>query len=185
MKLSHLSPHWSCSLRVHTPPHHAVSAGHKHCSGHVLKSSPPTRQVTFAADSGSHYPPLSPEMCLNLYPTYHCWGMCTSAIQHIAQKKHMLQKNPKQTQSTTSVFVFLGFFGVGLGFSSPLFSCVCRCKALPHIPCSGLKCSGCSCLSHPLGETRPCSEGRRWDVSPCLSHPSPHSFTTAQRHALS
>lgn len=104
--------------------------------------------------------------------------MCISAIQHIAQKKHMLQKNPKHN----FCFCFLGFFGAGLGFSPPLFSCVCRCKALPHTPCSGLKSSGCSCLSHPLGETRPAV--RAGDGMPVPASATPHHVHLLQHRDM-
>lgn len=100
----HLSPHWSCSLRGHTPRQQAVSAGHKHCSGHVLKSSAPARQVTFAADSSSHYPTLSPEMSQPLPHLPLLGNVHLSNTAHCSKKARF-----KKTQSTTSVFVFLGF----------------------------------------------------------------------------
>lgn len=72
-------------LSTHTTPARRQCWTHRHGLGHVMKSSPllhaqPRSQATFAADSGSLSPPLSPEkMCLNLYPTRHSWGMCISA----------------------------------------------------------------------------------------------------------
>lgn len=161
-------------------PRHAVHAGHTDTAPATLRDplllhAKPCSQVTFAADSGSHYPPLSPEKMSQ--PLLHLSQLGNVHLSNTAHQIICLKKTkPKQTQSTTSlfVFVFLGFLVWVWGFFSPsLFLCLQVQSCASH-PCSGLKCSGCSCLSHPLEETRPCSEGRRWDASPCFSHPTPH-----------
>lgn len=116
----HLSPHWSCSLRGHTPRQHAVSAGHKHCSGHVLKSSAPARQVTFAADSSSHYPTLSPEMSQPLPHLPLLGNVHLSNTAHCSKKAHASKKPKAQL-----LFLFSWVFWCGFGFFSPtLFLCL-------------------------------------------------------------
>lgn len=106
-------------LSAHLAPAHHPCWTQGHCTSHVTRSSPPAAkpcsQVTFAADSGSHYPPLSPEkMCLNLYPTYHSWGMCISAIQHMELNLKKKKKTQTNVEHDFSIcFCFLGVFGVG------------------------------------------------------------------------
>lgn len=112
---------------------------HKHCTGHVMKSSPPARQALQPSDLCCWLrlttpPPLPREDVSHPLPHLPQLGNV-----HFSKTAHCiicLKKKPKQTQSTTSLFVFVfsSFLVWVWVFSSPLFPCACRCKALPRIP---------------------------------------------------